>query len=147
MLVNEIVKELEGQWSLTRTINNKEKMKGLGSIMPLSHNQWTYREEGIWHTTHTQEPLTFFQQFIYEVNNPHLHIINRDGTILHSLDFVHATNQWTARDCHQCKEDRYDLTFTVWSGGFQTHYDIAGPKKKFSILTLYRKAFSSFSRK
>lgn len=81
------------------------------------------------------------RSYIYAYQDDHIIIFyndpHRKGEVLHELAFAMQGNECTARHCHVCGNDTYDLTFTISSNDhIEMKYIVKGPHKDYRMVTI-----------
>lgn len=120
------------------TLTTKKTIfNGKASFNLQNNHSYLYHEEGSYFLDEKKQ--YFYQNFIYEWKNNKLYIYKINKQILHILNFNDfASFPFMATHQHFCKEDIYDLSFTVHTAKkHETFYNIKGPNKNYTIQTIY----------
>ncbi len=144
MPVNDLMTYLEGDWTLSRTINDlRQNMPGAMSGHAFIEKRTdidgnaslTYREEGELRFGDYQETVYRFYDFSFPA--PDKAIVHfTDGRVFHELDL---TSGYCEAE-HLCGDDMYRGRFRVQSADiWQSNWFISGPAKELILDNLYQR--------
>ena len=133
--VSDLFPYLEGNWKLSRTINDlRQNMPGavVGNVKMArrtdiaGNDALTYREEGVLRFGNYEENVFRFYDFSFPA--PHKAIVHfEDGKVFHELDL--SSGYWQAE--HLCGEDTYRGRFRIESRDvWMSNWYISGPNKE-----------------
>lgn len=140
---------LEGEWNLQRNLGKQGSMQGTACFRSLDNApRYHYKEEGLV-TLDTGKQLPAQREYIYAYDGRTISVYFRDpvskqkGGLLHTLQFSTPPSQgWPlhAKGIHRCNPDVYyaDYTFRSYKE-FHMRYRVLGPRKNYTITTLFSK--------
>jgi len=136
-----IFNQLIGTWSLKRDIFDKvgeSQLLGECQFSKLSDTRLLCEESGVLNYNGHQTDAS--RSYIYELQDDKIVIFyndaHRSGDILHELEFTNKDKVIFARHCHDCGQDKYNLTFEFSnSGNIKMHYVVKGPHKDYRMVS------------
>ena len=145
-LNNEVFRFLEGRWNIDRRFEGSYEgsFAGEASFVPSPDVSWTciYSEQGELIDGEGKQ-FDAKQSYLYRLAGEKLEVLKKEESewmVMHELDFQKDGSSATASHLHLCGQDHYAGTFKVdLSGGWEVTYTVNGPKKDYSIRTLYRR--------
>ena len=128
----------QGKFSFERVIPEQNLLlKGSATFKKIESDVFKYNEQGFYQNT--SEYNEFYQKHIYQWNRETLNIY-KHGNLLHFLKFTGKTYPFKAIHCHRCIQDIYHLELSILNNNeYQSLYIIKGPKKDFTIKTIFKK--------
>jgi len=144
--VNDLFDFLEGNWRLSRTLNDlRQNMPGVMSGQVEIKRKADrdakptlgYREEGELQFGDYHETVTRCYEFSFP--EPHLAwVCFEDGRVFHQLDL--SNGYW--EDAHQCGEDLYQGRFRVSSHDvWLSNWFVSGPAKELVLDNHYQRIY------
>ncbi len=146
-LTSAIFHFLEGTWHFTRRISHYGQMQGTATFRkaPSNGNQLHYREDGQLQSNDGTS-MTAFREYNYRLENGVISVYFTDQKLFHTLIFDQTASDHTtitATATHLCECDTYDATYTFKiPNEFFLRYTVKGPKKEFSIETIFQRNVS-----
>lgn len=136
-----IFNQLIGTWALRRDIFDKvgeSQLLGECQFSKLSDTRLLCEESGI--LNYNGHRTDASRSYIYELQDDKIVILYNDayrsGDVLHELEFANKDEIIVARHCHECGQDKYDLTFEFSNhGNIKMHYVVKGPHKDYRMAT------------
>jgi hypothetical protein len=136
-----IFNQLIGTWDLKRSIFDRfgeSKFRGECRFSKLSDVRLLCEESGT--LTYNGHQSDASRSYIYELQDDKIVILyndaHRSGDILHELEFTNKDKVISARHCHECGQDRYDLTFEFSNHGhIQMYYVVKGSHKDYRMVS------------
>ena len=132
---------LEGAWRFHRTISTGATVEGTAVFAkrPDTDNTLDYREDGTC-TMPEGSIFTAYMKYVYRFHNEKISVHFADDRFFHALQFHLESDPLTATAQHLCVCDTYQATYTFFERNrFQLLYEVQGPKKNYTIKTLFTK--------
>lgn len=136
----DIFDTLKGSWEWHRTISNHGQMRGIARFHSILFRPYSlhYKEEGIFVKKNWQCHKVF-KEYIYSLKKGQITVFfaEKPKRLFHTLVFSenkipHATGT------HLCVRDTYEALYTFPTPDeFTLTYHIKGPKKNYSIHTVF----------
>lgn len=143
MISKEKFLSLQGKWALKRSTNGFGDMQGIAVFSPFIDQRpaLLYREEGVFLTS--QEGLfDFYREYIYFLADQKIDVYFSSKSIKQALflSLTSSSSNCSVTGAHTCKDDLYLATYQfLGDNTFTLHYDVKGPKKDFTIKTLFQR--------
>jgi hypothetical protein len=133
--------ELIGEWSFEREVPGQARMSGTASFTRMDETTVVYREAGELQLEYGQR-LQSRQSYLYEKTDDGFVVRFRDtGEIFHRVRLAaDGSGAVSGSAEHLCKDDRYESQYWIdGDGSFEIRHRVRGPKKDYSIRTVYRR--------
>ena len=133
-----IFEGLLGEWSFVREIPGQALMSGDASFTLVDGETALYEEAGEV-TLEDGQRLHAKQSYSYKKTEGGFAVLfSETGELFHEVVFGGAELTGEAR--HLCRQDDYVSRYTVGvDGGFEINHRVVGPRKDYSIRTVYRR--------
>ena len=81
------------------------------------------------------------QHYIYRLENENkLNVYFNDGRrLFHSVELIDSENGYEHKASHYCQPDTYSTSYFFSDSGFQIDHRVNGPKKDYTLRTIYRR--------
>jgi uncharacterized protein DUF6314 len=142
----EVMMKLSGTWSFDRTIEGHGSMQGVASFTRLDQDRLAYREEGNLRLLDGTE-LQAEREYIYRVRRDGFDVFFKESPprLFHEV-FVarHQGSEYGGTAEHLCGRDTYQSTYRFLpSGNFVIRHIVHGPRKDYTMITTYSRAWNS----
>ena len=131
--------QLEGAWSLARSIENTATMTGIATFTRLGVDALAYREDGTAELASGQS-LKAYRTFRFE-RAPEGFIVLFDETpprLFHRIELTRQGDELVAATSHICAPDSYESRYRFLRGGsFVIRHDMRGPRKDYVSVTTF----------
>lgn len=143
---DQVFSYLKGEWQVCRQFEGSYRgtFTGAASLVPEADDPLTclYREMGKLVDADGQH-FDAKQNYLYRLSDGQLKIYKHEDSewiIMHELDFTREGDRLIAKHLHLCGQDRYAVEYKVdLSGNWEQSYIVTGPKKDYSIRSVYKK--------
>lgn len=138
-------KFFEGQWRYKRyTSLHEATMYGEVCFTRMEDKKLSMCDEGSY--TLKNKKFDYYQKHIWAFQEGCLVIYKADETLLHNFVLPSAPLfPLQLYHTHQCLKDLYKVCFSLCSvSKWETHYDVLGPKKNYTLNTVYMRKGTDF---
>ena len=137
---------LEGDWQFSREIHGsyEAKLEGTASFQ---HEEGDDEKRKYLYTENAQVQMAdgseyaSKQSYIYQLKDDGIDVFKQEEgkwKLMHQLQFSSSEKTCVASHVHQCGQDQYAATYSIKSEDeFELSYQIKGPKKDYSIVSVY----------
>ncbi len=144
-----IFKNLRGNWTIERTIDNQGRMNGIAWFRNSNNEQNTlhYREEGVF-TLNSGRSCNIYREYVYRFQNNNIsaYFVENGKTdrLFHILEFDSPAltgSTMKAKAKHICRCDTYDVIYEFYSdNAFNIIYQVKGPLKNYVSSTFFKRS-------
>jgi hypothetical protein len=143
-VIASIFQSLEGSWRFHRVISNAGRIEGR-AVFTRSKDILRYREDGLFFRK-DKETLKVFREYDYLYNREKdqicVYFTEEPKRLFHTLEFYHNL-PITAKATHLCQCDTYEALYEFTSSDeFTLAYCVKGPKKDYSITTIFNRCLN-----
>ena len=137
--IAQIFNSLEGRWHFHRTISNFGTVEGEATFKrsATEKNLLHYREDGEWISKNGLNKV--HREYLYQYQNEKIsaYFAEQKDRLLHTLEFQ-KNGLATAK--HLCACDLYAATYQFHNPDeFELTYRVEGPKKNYTMTTLFQR--------
>ncbi len=139
-----IFASLEGEWKISRTIEDIGTFRGAAKFELIEPATLSYREDGqLELNSGLSRPA--FREYYYQLAEDRILVSFADASpgarpFLSLFPQVTTADSW-ARDVHSCGPDQYDCTYRfVSQDRFTSRINVEGKSKRYSLFTIYSRA-------
>ena len=136
-----IFASLEGEWKISRTIEDIGTFSGAAKFELIEPATLSYREDGqLELNSGLSRPA--FREYYYQLAEDRILVSFADASpgarpFLSLFPQVTTADSW-ARDVHSCGPDQYDCTYRfVSQDRFTSRINVEGKSKRYSLFTIY----------
>lgn len=143
--INEkVFRFLEGEWRVRREFKGSYggEFSGQATFEPQTDepSAYKYGEQGEL-TDAEGKRFDARQRYRYRLAEGQVQVLKQedsDWIVMHKLDFVMENDVATSAHIHLCGQDNYATVYRIdFSGFWKVSYTVNGPKKDYSISTVY----------
>ncbi len=122
-----------GDWTFIKKISTPDLIiEGKAAFKIDDQGQKVFKEEGM--------SYECYQHYFYQIQENSFSILKFDHSVLHEFELKDHSFPMILQHTHLCGQDSYDCKFTIFDEKrFDIFYDIKGPKKNYTIITIYQK--------
>jgi hypothetical protein len=138
---DDVFRRLTGLWVFERTVEGYGTMNGSAEITPIDQDWLAYREQGQFRLLNGQE-LGTQREYLFAVRPDGFNVFFKENPprLFQEVMLSPRGDALSASAAHQCSNDLYASVYQFLpDGAFVIRHAAKGPRKNYTMVTIYRR--------